>query len=90
MNFSHVCLLLRSSGVKWAELTPIQAKLFQTNILCTILQIEKTFFDLADHDKGNVLIVCDRGAMDPSACEACMMGWEKERVRLVRMQVYKV
>ena len=50
-------------------LTPSQSQRFQDNILRTILQLEKTFFDMAEEDQGNVLIVCDRGAMDPSACE---------------------
>lgn len=76
MNSSHVCLVLHRSGIKWAELNPIQVKSFQTNIFRTILQIETTIFELAEHDKGNVLVVCDRGAMDPSACEACMMEGE--------------
>ena len=49
---------------------PSQAQRFQDNILKTILQLEKTFFDMAEEDQGNVLIVCDRGAMDPSACES--------------------
>ena len=57
------------TGVKFAELTYQQSMDFQSNILRTILQIEKTIFDLAEQDKGKVLIVCDRGAMDPSACE---------------------
>ena len=42
---------------------------FIENILATILQLEKTFFDLAKGDSCNVIVVCDRGAMDPSACE---------------------
>ena len=49
---------------------PSQAQRFQDNILRTILQLEKTFFDMAEEDQGNVLIMCDRGAMDPSACES--------------------
>jgi hypothetical protein len=34
-----------------------------------MLQIENTFFDLAEADNGdrNVLVICDRGAMDASA-----------------------
>jgi len=52
------------------RLKPSQAQRFQDNILRTILQLEKTFFDMAEEDQGNVLIVCDRGAMDPSACES--------------------
>ena len=57
-----------SGGVKWAEVTKCQAKQFQENILKTIVQLEQTFFDMAEGDRGNVIIVCDRGTMDPSAC----------------------
>ena len=56
-------------GVKYMELNPTQQNLFQHSILTTLLEIERTFFQLADQDKSNVLVVCDRGAMDPSACE---------------------
>lgn len=31
------------------------------------MQVEQTFFDLAEEDKQNCLVVCDRGTMDPSA-----------------------
>ena len=55
-------------GVKFDRVTASQARKFQENILRSILQLEKTFFDMAEEDQGNVLIVCDRGAMDPSAC----------------------
>ena len=58
-----------SGGVKFDELNQIQANRFQANIVKTILQIEQTFFDLAEGDKKNCLVVCDRGAMDPSACK---------------------
>ena len=38
----------------------------------TIVQLENTFFDYAEADatNRNILIVCDRGAMDPSACKS--------------------
>ena len=40
----------------------------QENLLHTMLQIEDTFFDLANGNKDrNVLVICDRGAMDASA-----------------------
>ena len=33
-----------------------------------MLQLEKTYFELADLNSGqNTLVICDRGAMDPSA-----------------------
>lgn len=59
------CLCRR---VRFPEFSPEQVTSFQCNILKTILQLETTFFELAEHDKKNVLIVCDRGTMDPSAC----------------------
>ena len=43
--------------------------MFGKNVLATILQLERTFFELATEDSCNVIVVCDRGAMDPSACE---------------------
>lgn len=58
-------------GVKYAELSPGQARDFNRNILKTILQLETTFFEMAVEDKRDVIIVCDRGTFDPSACE-CM------------------
>lgn len=54
-------------GIKFSALTPKQGDGFQENILLTILQLERTFFQLAEGDRGNVLVVCDRGTMDPSA-----------------------
>jgi hypothetical protein len=44
---------------------------FQENLLKTVLQIEEVFFDLAkDTAKSrSCLVICDRGAMDPSACQ---------------------
>ena len=56
-------------GVKIAEFSPIQAEKFQRNILKTTMQLESTFFELAEEDTNNVLVVCDRGTMDSSACE---------------------
>ena len=64
----HICPLSLSGGVNWEETTPTQALQFTENIVKTIVQVEQTFFDLAKEDKSNVLIICDRGAMDPSAC----------------------
>lgn len=44
-----------------------QAFKFQENLLRTMLQIENTFFELAESNDRNTLIICDRGAMDASA-----------------------
>lgn len=56
-------------GVKFEDLDFEAAMLFQQRILATLLEIERTYVELAARDKRNVLIVCDRGSMDPFACE---------------------
>ena len=54
------------------------ADAFQGNLLRTVLQLEKVYFDLAEQDEENVIVVCDRGAMDPSACTGkCGVGVEE-------------
>ncbi|VDL77163.1 unnamed protein product [Nippostrongylus brasiliensis] len=60
--------ILLGGRVKYEELNHDQAYLFQKDLLKTMLQIEDTFFNQAatTTDK-NVLVICDRGAMDPSA-----------------------
>ena len=47
----------------------ISAYEFQTNLLHTMLRTEETFFSLAESCKRNCLVICDRGAMDATACE---------------------
>jgi hypothetical protein len=42
---------------------------FQEELLRTMMQIESVFFRLAETVNQNVLIICDRGSMDASACE---------------------
>ena len=39
----------------------------QENLLKTMIQIENSFFDLAQSTERNCLVICDRGAMDASA-----------------------
>ncbi|PSN37645.1 hypothetical protein C0J52_24500 [Blattella germanica] len=46
-----------------------KAFLFQENLLKTMLQIENTFFALGESCSRDCLIICDRGAMDASACK---------------------
>ncbi|KAK0402683.1 hypothetical protein QR680_016473 [Steinernema hermaphroditum] len=60
--------VLLSGGVKFGELNDRQAYEFQKDLLLTLLRLEDVFFNQASmvEDK-NVLIICDRGAMDPSA-----------------------
>ncbi|GMT31803.1 hypothetical protein PFISCL1PPCAC_23100, partial [Pristionchus fissidentatus] len=60
--------VLLSGGVKFAELTSEQAYEFQKDLLLTLIRIEDVFFRQAElEQKKRVLIICDRGAMDPSA-----------------------
>ena len=33
-----------------------------------MLQVESTFFELAEALTNNVLVICDRGIMDATAC----------------------
>uniref|UniRef100_A0A1I8A322 AAA_28 domain-containing protein n=1 Tax=Steinernema glaseri TaxID=37863 RepID=A0A1I8A322_9BILA len=60
--------VLLGGGVKFGELNAKQAYEFQKDLLLTLLRLEDVFFNQATmvEDK-NVLIICDRGAMDPSA-----------------------
>lgn len=60
--------ILLGGGVSFARLTPEGCYIFQKNLLKTILTIENTFFELAEAcPKEKTVILCDRGAMDPSA-----------------------
>ncbi|KAK4876206.1 hypothetical protein RN001_012628 [Aquatica leii] len=59
--------VLLSGGIKFSDLNVDEVYQFQSNLLKTMLQIENTFFELAKSCKRNCLIICDRGAMDPSA-----------------------
>jgi len=61
--------ILLSGGVNFAELDDEAAERFQENLLKTMIQIENSFFDLANAacEDRNTLVICDRGAMDASA-----------------------
>lgn len=59
-----------SGGVKFSELSAEEAYHFQENLLRTMVQIENTYFDLGKTCRKNCLIICDRGAMDASACKS--------------------
>lgn len=58
---------LLSGGVKFADLSPDDAKLFQENLLKTMIQMENTFFALGERFNRDCIIICDRGTMDASA-----------------------
>uniref|UniRef100_A0A914LH15 NadR/Ttd14 AAA domain-containing protein n=2 Tax=Meloidogyne TaxID=189290 RepID=A0A914LH15_MELIC len=69
-------ILLRGR-TRFQEFTPEQAYQFQKDLLLTILQLEQVYFNQAKMIKGqNVLIICDRGALDPSAYMEKVM-WTK-------------
>ncbi|KAL4223212.1 TRPL translocation defect protein 14 [Mactra antiquata] len=63
----ETALVLMSGGVKFSELSGEEAYKFQENLIKTMLQIENTFFDLAQSCQKNCLVICDRGVMDGSA-----------------------
>ncbi|CAD5234301.1 unnamed protein product [Bursaphelenchus xylophilus] len=69
--------VLLGGGVKFAELSDTQSFTFQRDLLSTLIRIEEVFFNQASLVKDrNVLIICDRGAMDPSAYMP-PEGWNK-------------
>ncbi|XP_023331703.1 TRPL translocation defect protein 14 isoform X2 [Eurytemora carolleeae] len=59
--------VLLAGGVNFAELPQYAATEFQENLLRTMIQIENSFFALAEASERNCLIICDRGTMDASA-----------------------
>ena len=67
---SHISVISNHrGGPKPREFTEPERFSFQLNLLKTILQLEKTYEDLAQFSKQNCIILCDRGTMDGSACE---------------------
>jgi len=59
--------ILLSGGVKFTDLTPEAAIQFQEDLLKTMMQIENTYFALAESFSRDCIVICDRGTMDPSA-----------------------
>ncbi|XP_063603821.1 TRPL translocation defect protein 14-like [Penaeus indicus] len=59
--------LLLSGGIKFSDLSEDDAVVFQENLLKSMMQIENTFFSLAESCSKNCLVICDRGTMDASA-----------------------
>jgi len=59
--------VLLSGGVKFSDLTEKEAYKFQENLVRTMIQIENTYFELAQSSTRNCLIICDRGVMDGGA-----------------------
>ncbi|XP_045123588.1 TRPL translocation defect protein 14-like [Portunus trituberculatus] len=59
--------VLLSGGIKFGDLSEDDAVIFQENLLKSMMQIENTFFSLAETCSKNCLVICDRGTMDASA-----------------------
>jgi len=59
--------VLLGGGVNFADLPQYAAIEFQENLLRTMIQIENSFFALAEASERNCLVICDRGTMDASA-----------------------
>lgn len=58
---------LLSGGIDFSKLDPETVEEFQEDLLLCMIQTEETFFRLAARSEKNCLVICDRGAMDPSA-----------------------
>ncbi|XP_076108691.1 TRPL translocation defect protein 14-like [Mytilus galloprovincialis] len=63
----ETALVLMSGGVKFTNLSKLEAYKFQENLIRTMKQIEDTYFELANTCPQNCLVICDRGIMDASA-----------------------
>merc|ERR1739844_509290 len=59
--------VLLGGGVNFADLPEYAQIEFQENLLRTMIQIENSFFALAEASDRNCLVICDRGSMDASA-----------------------
>lgn len=61
--------VLLKGGIKFSDLSQKESYKFQENLIRTMIQIENTFFELAEtvSETRNCLIICDRGVMDASA-----------------------
>ncbi|ODN05751.1 hypothetical protein Ocin01_00933 [Orchesella cincta] len=67
LRVPETATILLGGGIKFPELNEEQGVRFQEELLRTMIQIENTFFSVAEALNRDVLIVCDRGTMDASA-----------------------
>ena len=65
LGFWEAC----GTSLKFPTLVVVAAFQFQQNVIKTMMQVENTFHALAEHRRQNVLLICDRGVMDGSACK---------------------
>ncbi len=65
-------LNIPSGGVNFAQMSTPACDQFQQDVLQTILQLESVYENLAHYEASegrNCVVLCDRGAMDASACK---------------------
>jgi hypothetical protein len=67
LRVPETATVLLGGGIKFSELSDEQGMTFQEELLRTMMQIENTFFQIADYIDRDVLVICDRGTMDASA-----------------------
>lgn len=67
LRVPETATVLLGGGIKFSELNQEQGMKFQEELLRTMIQIENTFFSVAEAMNKNVLVICDRGTMDASA-----------------------
>lgn len=67
LRVPETATVLLGGGIKFSELNAKQGVKFQEELLRTMIQIENTFFSVAEAMDRNVLVICDRGTMDASA-----------------------
>uniref|UniRef100_A0A0N4Z1C0 AAA_28 domain-containing protein n=1 Tax=Parastrongyloides trichosuri TaxID=131310 RepID=A0A0N4Z1C0_PARTI len=60
---------LMKGGIRFGDLNEKEQYVFQEELVRTLLRLESVYFRLAESfvERTNVLVICDRGAMDPSA-----------------------
>jgi len=68
--------ILLGGGIDFSRLTHQKVIQFQKDLLRLMFQLEDSFINQAEGEKGNCLIICDRGAMDVSAYMD-RSDWEK-------------
>lgn len=78
--------------MSFAELSEEQAFHFQLDLLRVMLRIEETYFNLAKSEAAQngrkCLVICDRGAMDASACinnNAYQNEWHHDEYSLMHL-----
>ncbi len=76
LSVPETATVLLSSGVLFYEFDDETRITFQENLLKTLLQIEDTINETAKYyvneKHQNVLVIYDRGAMDPVACKCTL------------------